>query len=342
MHCNNFDVQCYHDRSNWTLALNHFSRYDYVHTYDFHVLSSELGEGEPTLYVVRDRANRVVICWPGLRRIIPKTDLFDLTSVYGYGGPLIRRESWSPLALDVLFDAMGHDRIVSLFSRMHPLFNENIPELLPYLKKISDVPIIDVDLQPKPIESYSRDHRSAIRRLVRCGAYSVVDSDFNQLDEFIGLYHQTMRFIDARSYFYFDRDFFDGLVAATDFKTILNFIKLDDVTICGSLMIQTGDILHGYLVGSDAQYRHLAPSKMLYQSAHEWAIENGLKAVVLGPGRSQENDSLLRFKQGFGRTTLPLHVFRKIINLPTYEDLCLTRGVSSSEAEFFPAYRAPV
>lgn len=335
-----FHVECCHDKGNWDIALDCFQRHDYVHTYDFHMLSSQLGEGDPVLFVVRNEADQVVMCWPGLRRAIPETDSYDLTSVYGYGGPLIRLDRLTAGALDALFDAMLCNRIISLFSRMHPFFNEDIEELAPYLTKVSDVPIIDIDRQPETLPSYSRDHRSSIKRLMRRGAEVIIDWDLEYLDEFVELYHQTMRGIGARSYFLFEQNFFDELVKATDFKAILHFVKMDGINICGSLMLQTGDILHGYLAGVRPEYRHLAPSKMLYKSAHEWAIEHGLKAVILGPGRPQEGDSLLKFKQGFGRSTLPLYVFRRVLDPSAYEALCSLRGIVPSDTQHFPAYRA--
>lgn len=277
-------VQCCHDKGDWNIALDCFPRHDYVHTYDFHMLGSQLGEGDPVLFVVRNEADQVVVCWPGLKRAIPETDSYDLTSVYGYGGPLIRLDRLTTGALDALFDAMLQDRIVSLFSRMHPLFNENIEGLAPYLTKVSDVPIIDIDRQPETLSSYSRDHRSSIAKLTRRGADVIADGDFRYLDEFVELYHQTMRGIDARSYFFFERNFFEKFVEATDFNAILHFVRMDGIHICGSLMIQTGDLLHGYLAGVKPEYRHLAPSKMLYKSAHEWAIEGGGQLAQIQAG----------------------------------------------------------
>jgi len=67
--------------------------FDFVHTYDFHRLSQLNGEGEPVLFVAKSRHGTVQACWPLLRRNIPNTGLFDLTSVYGYAGPVFSKNA---------------------------------------------------------------------------------------------------------------------------------------------------------------------------------------------------------------------------------------------------------
>lgn len=332
-------IRAYHDKSGWNSILSCFAEYDYVHTYDFHKISENNGEGIPILFVVQNEQNEVLLCWPALKRRVPGTALWDLTSVYGYGGPLLNSRDRIGESLDVLFETMSDMGIVALFSRMHPLFNQDVVEFKPYTEKISDVPIIDMRLQDKTLETYSKDHRRGIRKLERLGAKFLLDNDCEMMEEFKRIYYDSMGNIGARDYFMFDDNYFSGLADASDFKTEISLIKLDDVIICGSLLVTRGNIMHGYLTGTVEEYRSLAPVKLDYAKTHELGIERGLRWNVLGPGRSTENDSLLKFKQGFAKLTFPLAIFKKIIRPGNYRDLCEQYDIDHKKTGFFPAYR---
>lgn len=332
-------IHIFRDPNNWRTALADFERHDYVHTYDFHAISEEMNEGAPVLFVGKDDRGRTVICWPALLREIPGTELFDLTSVYGYGGPLINRPLWKTEYIESLFTTMSDLKIIAVFSRMHPLFKDEIDLLEPFLEKVSDVPVIDTAIQNKSIDSYRKDHKRGIKKLTSLGFESVIDEKCGDLDEFIKIYHQSMRDLHAREYFYFNRRFFEALVSATDFRTVLSFVKLDGVNVCATLNIITGRMMHAHLSGDLRQYRKLAPCKLDYAATHDWALKSGLDQVLLGPGRSEPNDTLLDFKQGFAKTTLPLYVFKHVLDRGAYIDLSLRQGIDPTSSRYFPAYR---
>lgn len=332
-------VDCYGDKDHWSMALSEFPEWDYVHTYDFHAISQSQGEGEPILFVVKNDVGEIVMCWPALKREIAETDLCDLTSVYGYGGPLIIYDKWSLDYLDVLFDVMRQMGVVSVFSRMHPLFDCDVAGLKQYTTKVSDVPIIDTGVQRTTLATYRKGHRNDIKKLLKLGFHTEIDDDCRHLDEFIEIYYQSMKYLGARDYFFFSKDFFENLIVAMDFKLMLSFVRLGDEYVCATLNIITGKIMHAHLTGDLKEYRDLSPGKLDYALTHEWALNNGVKSIILGPGRSQENDTLLRFKQGFGRITQSLSIFKKIINEHAYKDICEKKNIDVDKTEFFPAYR---
>ena len=97
--------------------------YDFAHTYDFHHIARTYGEGEPMMVTVRNEAGEIVALWPTLKRGIGTTGWFDLTSVYGYAGPLVADGVGADAALQLILDFMREEGAVSLFSRMHPLMS---------------------------------------------------------------------------------------------------------------------------------------------------------------------------------------------------------------------------
>lgn len=335
-------VRIYEDRENWDSVLRDLGRYDYVHTYDFHWASYRNGEGYPILFVLEDDSGRSIACWPALKREISGFDFFDLTSVYGYGGPLALNDRWNEGALTLLVDAMREAKVVSLFSRMHPLFNNNHSELTSSIIKVSNVPVIDTELQNRTLETYRKGHRSDIKKLRSRGFEFSIDEKCRGLDSFINLYEGSMSRLGARQYLRFGRRYFEDIVNASDYQAMLSFVKFDGIDVCATLNLITGDIIHGYLTGEREEYRPVAPGKLDYWGIHEWSLRNGIKSIVLGPGRSQENDTLLRFKEGFGRLTLPLHVFKKVINPSVYREICAQKDVCPDTTSYFPAYRTPL
>ena len=77
------------DPSQWDEQLRYVD-HDFYHTAAYHQFSEEQGEGKAFLAVYREGDNRRLL-WPYLLRRIDglgSGGYFDVTSVYGYPGPL--------------------------------------------------------------------------------------------------------------------------------------------------------------------------------------------------------------------------------------------------------------
>ena len=105
-------------KNEWDEALLQASGHDFYHTWDFHQISRQNGEGDPLLLDVRAQHGGVL--FPLLSRAIAGSSLHDLSSVYGYPSPLtygliIRDEV--PGLWDALLSHLFQRGYVSLFSR---------------------------------------------------------------------------------------------------------------------------------------------------------------------------------------------------------------------------------
>jgi len=327
-------------RRDWVAVLEQMDAHDYCHSYDFHHISSQNGEGDPIMFAVRDSAGRYVFCWPALWRAIPETSWPDLTSVYGYGGPLATNATLARASLERVLDSMRDLGAVSLFSRMHPIFIDQLPDD-PAVRGelLGDVVVIDTRSQPDPITSYRSDHRRGIKRALKAGITTEIDAEGKRMDEFLALYREAMDFVGADDYYYFDKDYFSLLKEASDFQSVITFAQLGGKEIAAGLSLITNDIMHAYLGGSLPEYRKLAPMKVITAAEHEFAVSNGFGCIVLGGGLGLADDHLLKFKRGFSNNLKPFSVYKNILNKNIYEELCSSVGVSFNADGYFPAYR---
>lgn len=329
------------DRESWTSIINEYDGYDFGHTYDFHSIAEENGEGSPILFNIRNNEDRSVMCWPALRRSVLNTHFFDLTSVYGYSGPLINDKTLEDKSFPIIFDAMKENGVVSLFARMHPLFSDRSLNSNYQGMQIGNIVVIDTKVQNETIKTYRSNHRRDIRKAIRAGVHMVVDEECKDIDEFIKIYYSTMRDLKARNYYFFSKKYFSQLVSAEDFDSKLVFARYDGINIGAILLIRTNNIMHYYLGGVDRDYLQLSPLKPMLAEAHALAIKNNVRYFVLGGGPGGLDDSLIRFKKGFSDLVYPFRVFKKIVEPIAYKKICSMNEIDPDAAEFFPAYRFP-
>lgn len=326
-------------RNDWAAVLRQMGNYDYCHSFDFHHISSKNGEGEPIMFAVKNAACQYVFCWPALRRSIPDTPWCDITSVYGYGGPLFVGAGSVRSCLSRVLDCMRDLGVISVFSRMHPLFVEQLPDDPAVRGEVlGNVVIIDTRNQD-PVTSYRSDHRRGIRRAWRAGVTTEIDIDGKRFDEFLSLYSEAMKALEADAYYHFDRKYFRLLRDATDFQTVLTFATYDGRAIGAGLSLITNRIMQAYLGGSLPAYRHMAPMKVITATEHQFASDHGLDSLILGGGVGLADDQLLQFKRGFSHDLKTFNIYKNILNLDVYEELCNDVGVAPNVDDYFPAYR---
>lgn len=334
-----FCVERCTDGSLWRAALGEIGRHDFVHTFDFHEISAGNGEGDPVAFVVRDASGKVLALWPALRRPIGGSTRHDLTSVYGYGGPVFGRRVDASRVIQAIFEEMRNSGAVSLFSRMHPLFVGEIEDTELRGERLSDVVVIPVISSDDPPQGYRGSHRREITKNIANGVSVADELSPESISNFKTIYDSTMRSIGARDYYIFDDTYYRHLMNARDFSIELLTAKINGVAISSALFVQTGDIVQYYLSGTLNDYRKLAPSKILIAEAHRRAVGRGIRHLVLGGGVGSAQDALFEFKAGFSDLHLPFHVTRKILDPEAYNSLCGQRGIDPAVSAFFPAYR---
>ncbi len=326
------------DKEQWKAILSNIGSYDFYHTYDYHVISTEKNE-QPVLLVYQEHNNMVVL--PLILRPIENTAYSDFTSVYGYCGPLTNIEDYAydfsnfQLSLKNYLKEKG---IVSLFSRLHPYITQD--HIINGLGKTEGLgKVINIDVAQSLEESrrvYSKSNKNQINKLRRqCTV--VLAQTKEEILEFVDIYHENMRRLNAEDHYFFDEDYFLNFLDVDDFKTDILLVKDNETNkfIAGSMFVKTRSIVQFHLSGTRTAYLRMHPSKLFLDEMRIRATEEGYKFFNLGGGLGSHEDSLFDFKASFSKDFKYFEVWKWIVDKDVYDKL----SVGKEASDFFPKYR---
>jgi hypothetical protein len=265
-------------------------------------------------------------------REIAGSDLRDVTTPYGYGGPV---------GTDIAgffepYDGWCRERgIVSTFVRFHPLFENH--RRAPHA--VYSSPTVSWPLEGDLLGGMHGKHRNVVRKAQKAGVTVEVTPAPGDLLGFTALYEQTMRRQDAAGYYFFPAAYWERLAALGD--RLVRFDAAHDGRIVASALCLRGDRwLHYHLGATADSARDLGASNLLLYAAALWGQGQALYEFHLGGGAGGEKDSLLAFKQRFspdGRREF--WVGKLVHDEAAYRRL--SGGAEIDYEGFFPAYRAP-
>jgi len=353
----NLSVIGTHQPAEWD-SLVKACHHDFYHLSAYHRLAERQGQGEARLIVYNDEPYTILLPIllnpiapiPGLER----SSLIDVTSVYGYAGPIVSpREPSSAVVRDfhvALRDYFRGLGVCSVFTRLHPLFEQaTILSGLGVLKALGQTVSIDLMLSPEEQwATFRHGHKYDIKKLRKNSFSCVIDHELLYLEEFISLYTETMARVDATDYYMFDREYFLRLFHL-DGVNINLFVCLSEGDVaCGGIFTLCNGIVQYHLSGSSGRFLKSASTKLLIDEIRIWASDQGAQVFHLGGGVGSREDSLFSFKTGFSKRRHSYTAWTWIVDDDAYQDLLsarkeylFARGKQLTSAAFFPAYRSP-
>jgi len=346
------------DADGWNRILQKAYQFDFYHTLEYHLIAEQRGKGKPLLFSYENDAyciglplllrpiNLDGISIPGFQ------ELFDVTSVYGYGGPIFSHKKIPSEFIKAfsasLINILREMHVVSLFSRLHPLIFMN-PSFDNYFtrKVIGQTVSIDLTISKEDkCGQYRTDHRQGIKKLKKAGFTCVEDLKLNYLDDFIRIYHETMSRVDAHPLYFFDKNYFDSLLRNMKGMMHLFACMKDGEVACMGVFSLCNGIVQYHLSGSCSRFRKYAPMKLLIDFVRDWGIEHHAHTFHLGGGVGSKEDSLLDFKSGFSNQRHEYSVWEKILMPEEYKLLCennhdanKTNNAAKGRDYYFPLYR---
>lgn len=331
------------DKESWLNCINHYD-HDFYHTWDFHCLSKNNSEGEPILFYLEKSGESVV--FPLLERNIIETDYKDLTSVYGYPGPLFSTSDTviQNALLNSLLEQISKLGYISIFSRLHPIING---DSLNFSVNLGDVVYFDLTQSIEAIYASMRKvHRRDVRKLKQSDLVLKKHDHITDvgISEFKYIYDTTMDQLQARDYYYFDEEYYKRLVNSEEYSTSIYTVYSEGKAISSAMMIRTGHFGQYYLSGTLPDFYKENSTKLILACTMEDMHQAGLKYFILGGGVGAEKDSLFDFKYGFGRNMAPFNVMKQILDQTKYEEFVKNHfeklGIKNQDdIQFFPLYR---
>lgn len=346
--------------SQWNGVLELCSQYDFYHTAGYHLLH-QLNSGDDGILIVFQEGEHIA-AFPLLKRSLAQLEglndilagYCDATSVYGYGGPVTNHD-WRDRAFVANFsraleNVLREFRIVSVFSRLHPLMENDAGLVVGEIAEVGQTVSIDLTIpEDKQFRNYRRDHRYNITRARRSGMLAYNDAAWAHYGDFLHLYDVTMCRVKASDEYLFRREYFDELRAALGSNLNLFVVKSGSSVLSAGLFTRVGDIIQFHLSGSASDQMELAPSKMLIDSVRLWGNAEHAKVFHLGGGVGCREDSLYKFKAGFSDRRHKFKVWKHVLIPDLYQlateqrqTWLLSQGLKFRDNGFFPLYRSPL
>jgi RimJ/RimL family protein N-acetyltransferase len=329
----------------WKDLVKRALKYDFYHSWTYHSLDNT--SGIPMLFVYEEGNDFIAI--PLLKRDIRDSEYYDMSSVYGYSGPISNKDfhtlpsgfvyNFRSCFLDFLKD----EKIVTVFSRLNPFFDQ--VELMGDFGGVVDngkVVVLDLSL---PIEEQRSAYQERVLRKIRTlrkkGYYVREANTGEDIKTFSAIYTLNMLRVDASNTYYFDEEYFKRLLDSEEYDARLVFVyDQNDYPICGAIVVITNGIMQAHLLGTREEYLGDSPAKLLTEEITILGRQLGVKYYNLGGGLGFKEDSLFRWKANFSNLTFDYHSWRFIANPEVYTSLLSQQEIDlNSEIDFFPLYR---
>jgi serine/alanine adding enzyme len=299
-----------------------------------------LDGGRPALFHLPGAGGHVVFAC-SVRSVPGSEGLKDVTTPYGYGGPVGLGPAPPGEAFWELYDGWCRENaVVSTFLRFHPLLaNHRWAGPSVHLEQLAGTISWRLD-QDDLAGSIHRHHRRAVRKAEATVEVEVRERPEN-LDDFASLYEATMQRQHADDFYFFPPAYWEALAAGLNEHLVRFDALLDSELVAGVLCLAARPWLHYHLGATLEPARSVGASNLLMLAAARWGREAGYEQFHLGGGVGGREDSLWEYKRRFAPDGLVEAWLGKLVHdEPAY--LALTGAGTLDVAGFFPAYRSGV
>lgn len=325
----------------WVSLVQRALHHDFYHTWHYHSLNTE---GEPLLFVYEEKD--IFIAIPLLKRKIEDSDLYDLTSAYGYTGPISNRclddveERHLVHFKHSFLDFMKTARCVCAFSRLHPfLRQERLLAKIGGIYPNGQTVVIDLRLSiEEQRQNYDRRLARKIRQLRTLGlAIRETDAPAD-IKSFAEMYQDNMRRNDAAKRYLHDESYFRKLLNTLEGNCRLIMVYDRHQAICGNIITYDKYFIRNHLSATHSAYTSLSPSKLIIDEISLFARDRGIRYYHLGGGLNGKFDSLFQFKAAFSNLVMADKTWCFVADPQHYQELVNSRS-KDKHASYFPNYR---
>lgn len=331
--------------------------HDVYHTAGYHRMTGLGTVGTPQAFSYQEGER--TFFWPYFLMAIPQAPgYFDVTSAYGYPGPVSTPEpEFVERAWRALLQHWKEQQAVSAFTRFHPLLAnarlldgvtaEDGQHAAAGLRERGLTVSIDLSLPlDQQVRGYNKKLRQSIRKLYETGYACAEDESFAHIDDFVRIYTQTMSRRMSRAEFLVDADWVREFRALLGPAARLFVTRHEGAVVSAMLVMEHAPFVHCHLIGTDERYAAESPSKALLDHVRQWGTARGLRSMHLGGGVGGRQDSLFEYKTRFSPHTHSFAIGCWILDANVYADLAeahrarLAEQGAEAEPDFFPFYRS--
>ena len=273
--------------------------------------------------------DRKLLLMPFLQRKIGAW--YDFETAYGYGGPIsnISDRLWWAKAFGGMKQHFAEHSYVCGFTRFHHLLGNAV--LYEYTGNEENViydrqtVVVDTSQTEQNIwmSQISSKNRNMVRKAEKNELIYKSEFDFESLEEFKVLYRETMKRLQADSFYFFDSTYFEKFIYNLKDKAFLGTVRKDGKLVCGALFMYSDYFGHYHLEGSDHDYCGLGANNYLLWKAACEMHRMGIREFHLGGGtEASPQNSLFKFKKAFSSNVREFFIGKDVFNKSVYYELC--------------------
>ncbi|RZK71367.1 MAG: GNAT family N-acetyltransferase, partial [Pedobacter sp.] len=332
---------CYHvfsiqQKVEWIHYIKNAINYDFYHTWHYHSLEKR---GQPLLFVYEEKGD--FIAFPLIKRVIENSSQFDLTSAYGYVGPVSNKIDMD-LSIGFInnfstsfMDFMSVNGFITVFSRLHPFIKQHeslgsIAQATENGRTVYMDLTISLDQQRA---QYEKRLGRQIRQLRKANYTIKEEASSSDIRTFTAMYNENMKRLQADASYYYSEEYFTDILANPEAESKLITIFDGEIMICGALVLCSKNIIRNHLSATCASHINESPSKLLTDEISLIGRKLGLKYFHLGGGVGGKEDSLFKFKAYFSPLTIKDKIWCFIADKNAYGQLVKDLNVNST---YFP------
>lgn len=285
-----------------------------------------------------------------IKRTIPINTVegtyFDITTPYGYGGPVIvYGEDTDGLLKDYYASFREYcreHRIVSEFVRFHLFESREVRE-----QYYGEVSLIGSHIT-KPLSgplklNMSSDVQRCLKKADKMGMTIHVDATGDKVSDFLDIYYDMLNRNQASSYYRFNRTFFDEMHKKFSGRFVYVSAEFDGKVISSRLAIYGKRYGFGFLGGTLKDYFYTQATTVVDYHVLNYLKSQNCSYFSFGGGINGK-DGIYNYKRKFNKMgDHPFYVGRTI-HLPEIYDELVSKHSSISAlnhpSSFFPLYRA--
>lgn len=303
---------------------------DCYYTPEYYEIYENYGDGSAKCFIYDDGKN--IALYPFIMNNINSLgyDLndtyYDIQGAYGYNGILSSTKDQS--FLNKFYSEFSgfciNNNIIAEFTRFHPLIN-NERLSRGYLDIIYNRLTVYVDLSADYdviYKNFARSVKGNIRKAKENNlTIGIYKKDFPYKKEFVRMYSETMKRVNAIQYIYFNEKYFDDTF---NLLPVIQFVVFKDaVTVASAICLNYNTYIHIHFEASKHDYLYLRPNDFLINEIIKYGSQNKYAKILLGGGRTtQADDALLKFKKKFSTKLSEFYIGKKIYNEEVYAGLC--------------------
>ncbi|MFD2514242.1 GNAT family N-acetyltransferase [Pontibacter locisalis] len=298
------------------------SNKDIYYSPNYYRLYEDLGDGTAKCFVVTNGDE--VALYPFLMNSVEgynlKEDYVDIQGAYGYNGTIYTSLNEELIKeFDKAFAIYCSDKkVLAEFTRFHPIL-ENKEFSKTRMKVTDDRETVYLNLEQEIDELWQDQFSSQIRNKIRKAIKKNYSSEVltnpspDDIEIFIAIYNENMRMVGADEYFFFNEQYFrDTFKYLSSNSYLLNIKDEEGNIISSTILFKYGKFFHYHLSGRTEDAISWA-SNYLYSESINLAKKLGAEVYHFGGGRTPApDDSLLRFKKGFSKTSSIFSLGKKI------------------------------